>query len=97
MKIAFKAMEDKMKSLMRELKELNMIEKEVEIIDNVVADNNTTKDNKDEDTEMMRVNKKKIIYFYLDICTHKLKMEKALAKQKNTQHEEYKMQMLQKC
>ena len=76
MKIAFKAMEDKMKSLMRKLKELSMIEKEVEIIDNVVADNNTTKDNKNEDTEMMTVNKKKIVYFYLDICTYKLKMEK---------------------
>ena len=60
MKIAFKAMKDKMKSLMRELKELNMIEREVEIIDNIVPDNNTAKDIKDEDTEIMTVKKRKL-------------------------------------
>ena len=36
-----------------------MSEKEVEIIDNVVSDNNTVKDIRDEDTEIMTVNKQK--------------------------------------
>ena len=75
---------------MMELKEQNMLEKEVEIIDNVVSDNNTVKDIRDEDTEIMMVNKKKIISFNCDICYHKLKTEKALAKHMNTKHEEYK-------
>ena len=67
-----------------------MSEKEVEIIDNVVSDNNTVKDIRDEDTEIMTVNKKKIINFNCDIFTHKLKTEKALAKHMNTKHEGYK-------
>ena len=70
MKITLNAMAEKMKSLMMELKEQNMLEKEVRIIDNVVSDNNIVKDIRDEDTEIMTVNKKKKNSFNCDICTH---------------------------
>ena len=90
MKINMKSMEDRMQSLMMELKEQNMLEKEVAIIDNVVSGNDTVKDIRDEDTEIMTVNKKKVVDFNCDMCTHKLKTEKSLVKHMNTKHEGYK-------
>ena len=76
MKITVKAMEDKIQSLMNELKEQNQTNKEVEIIENVLSHKNKDTHTSDEEPGPKTVNNKKETILKCDICKQQFKTEK---------------------
>ena len=89
MKITVKAMEDKIQSLMNELKEQNQTNKEVEIIENVLSHKNKDRHTSDEETGPKTVNHKRETLLKCDICKQQFKTEKTLSKHINTKREGY--------